>query len=151
MRRTLNGVGLWAVSPRNGWLLTRMLAWRPVLSILKHRLPLPSLVQLVRPRRGGGPRSPRREHEVISLVRRLYPSPSGSDGHCLVRGLIVYRYLPLAHPEPELVVGVRSQDGETTGHVWVTLDGRPLAEPPLVEAEYVPMLKFAADGRQLRV
>src|SRR5262249_36016492 len=102
--RLYRGVSLAAASPRDAWLLARMLAWRPALPLLKGRLALPKLAQLMwqapaAPARAG------RADRVADFVPRLYRLRG--DGICLERSLLAYRFLSEAGADPRLVVGVR--------------------------------------------
>ena len=81
---------------------------------------------------------------MAKVVRRLCRS---SGGNCLERSLILYRYLARANADPRLVVGM-SKAHEFLGHVWVTVDGRPLLDTPETLRAYTVVVRFGARGAQ---
>jgi len=85
-----------------------------------------------------------RELRTAHLVRRLCRT---SGGNCLERSLILYRYLARANADPRLVVGMGKPD-EFIGHVWVTVDGRPLLDSPETLHAYTEVVRFGARGAQ---
>jgi hypothetical protein len=87
-------------------------------------------------------RDPERELQAAQLVRRLCRQ---SGGNCLERSLILYRYLSRARANPRLVVGMAKPD-EFIGHVWVTLDSRPLFDSSETLREYTEVMTFGAGG-----
>ena len=52
--RLRRGYSLAAASPRDAWLLSRMLAWRAALPLLKRRVPLAKLVRMMSREPGAG-------------------------------------------------------------------------------------------------
>ena len=131
-------------SPADTWLAVRTVGWMCTVPLLKRVLPLPRLVRLMwRP-----PHAPERHLEgelrTARLVKRLCRT---SGGNCLERSLILYRYLARANADPRLVVGVGKPD-EFLGHVWVTVDGRPLLDSPETLRGYTEVVRFGAGGAQ---
>jgi Transglutaminase-like superfamily len=133
------------------WLLaSRLWFWAAVVRPLKHILPLRTLVHLLH-------RSPRRlpdarrvHRELESFLRQTGRLPPRAPANCLERSLGAYRLLCRAGAAPAIVVGIRR--GARTGvdgHVWVVVDGRPLAEDESFLAGFGRVLAFDADGRQL--
>src|SRR5215218_5594748 len=131
--------GPWAIAS----LLVRMGAWSIVLPVLKHLLPLPTLVRLMS-RRGGGVRSRGSEEQIVRYARRVYSLRRA--GTCLERSLVAYRYLSRANAEPWLVVGVRRDNQVLMGHAWVLVDGSPLYESSASLDPFLPVVEFAPDG-----
>jgi hypothetical protein len=75
--------------------------------------------------------------------------PRRPPGNCLERSLAAYRLLLSAGARPELRVGVRRGDGPGAvmkGHVWLVLDGQPVAESTSAVEGFTPILRFDADG-----
>ncbi len=138
-------------SPSQLWLLVRMIGWATLLPVLKRTLPLPRLVALMAHRETPGGRRPDRETNIVALVRRLYRSNAvaGRD-NCLERSHVTYRYLTAASARPKLVVGMRKNEGELQGHVWVAVDGEAVHDAPGALADFVPVLTFRADGSEER-
>ena len=121
-------------------LLARMSAWAVALPVLKFLLPLPRLVRLVTPSRAAQ-RDLARERRVTRLAARLYRTPGLGRDNCLERSLVTYRYLARSGSDPTPVVGMRKED-ELHGHVWVTVDGRPVHDTPEFLAGFVPLMTF---------
>lgn len=110
--------------------------------MLKRTLPLPRLVRLMCLPARTCERSSERELRTACIVRRL---TRASGGNCLERSLILYRYLGRANADPRLVVGM-GKTGEFLGHVWVTVDGRPLLDAPETLREYTEVVSFGPGG-----
>ncbi len=92
----------------------------------------------------GAARDPEREQRTIRVVARLSRT---SGGNCLERSLVLYRYLSRADAGPRLVVGMAKPD-ELLGHVWVTVDSRPLLETPETLRSYTAVVSFGRGGAQ---
>jgi hypothetical protein len=134
-------------SPRDAWLVLRMLAWAAVLPPLKFALPLPRLVRLLSSKRDVV-RRPQREARTSELASLLYRSSRADLGdNCLERSLVTYRYLGRLGAEPSLVVAVATAQRDVIGHVWVSVDGRPVHDAPEFVARFVPILLFDPNGR----
>jgi Transglutaminase-like superfamily len=115
------------------------------LPALKRTLPLPRLVRLMWLPRRLPERNPEREERTIRIVARL---SWASGGNCLARSLVLFRYLSRLDADPRLVVGMARPD-EFLGHVWVTIDGRPLLETPETLAGYEEVTTFGDEGRRI--
>ena len=115
------------------------------LPVLKRVLPFPTLVRMMWRPGTGRPRHHAREMHTARLVHGLCRA---SGENCLVRSLILYRFLTRANAEPTLVAGM-AKPGDFIGHVWVNVDDRPLLESPESLQPYVEVLAFGADGRLL--
>jgi hypothetical protein len=132
-------------SPADTLLAVRTVGWMSALPLLKRMLPLPRLVRLMwRPARVSE-RDVERELRTAHLVRGLCRT---SGGNCLERSLILYRYLARANADPRLVVGM-GKPGEFLGHVWVTVDGRPLLESQEAVGEYSEIVSFGTGGAKV--
>jgi hypothetical protein len=134
-------------APADVWLLARVLAWSFVLPVAKRMLPLPRLVRLMwsRPRSSQGDRF--REDTITALVTWVFKTrPPGSRDNCLERSLVAYRYLSRAGLAPSLVIGIEKAPSVTHGHVWVTVEGRPVHDSPEVLARFEPVAAFGSDG-----
>jgi hypothetical protein len=114
--------------------------------VLKRTLPLERLVRLMWLPPRGIARDPGREQRTIRVVSRL---SRASGGNCLERSLTLYRYLARASADPRLVAGM-ARPGEYVGHVWVTVDGRPLLETPETLRTYEEITTFGEGGRRIK-
>jgi hypothetical protein len=74
--------------------------------------------------------------------------PRPARDNCLERSLVTYRFLGRLGAGPELVVGVGSEGEATVGHVWVTVDGRPVHDEPQSLDAYETVVVFDSDGRR---
>ena len=136
-------------TPGDAGLFARMAAWSAALPILKRATPLPRLVRLAHldPRRRS--RDPEREAKVIALAEWLFKvRPERSRDNCLERSLVSFRFLGRLNARPELVVGVGTEGEKTIGHVWVTIDGRPVHDDGTAIASYDQVVVFGSDGRR---
>lgn len=134
-------------NPHELWVLFRMAGWALVLPVLKRLLPLPALARLMWTPPKAHWRDPRRETRIAVLARRLYRSGLvARDDNCLERSLLTYRFLSRLNADPRLVAGVRTGEEGVLGHVWVTLDGEPVGESPIMLGEYAPFAVFGAGG-----
>jgi Transglutaminase-like superfamily len=136
VRRTLADLTLFA----------RMVAWSPLLPVLKFMLPLQSLTRLMW-NGHSRPRDRQREETIVGLSGRLTrhrPLP-GRD-NCLERSLLAYRFLSAAGAEPKFIVGIKRTQKNVEGHVWVLLDGRPIHDDDAALADFVPLAEFGAGG-----
>jgi hypothetical protein len=126
----------------------RLWAWAAVLRVLKHVVPMPSLVRLARREPGGAsaPRIVRARLEPYLQSRRRFPFRAPAN--CLERSLGAYRLLCEAGEDPELVVGVRRSNGGVEGHVWVTAAGKTWGERDEDLATFTRIVTFDARGRQ---
>ena len=138
-------------TPADVWLLARMTAWCVTLRLLKHAVPLPRLVLMVRqePR---GIRDTAAEQKVVVLARWTCRFTRWSaQGPCLERALLTYRYLTALGSDPTLVVGLAPAGGEHAslrGHAWVTVDGVAVDDTDESLEGFETAVSFSADGRQ---
>jgi hypothetical protein len=133
--------------PRDLILAVRIAVWTIVVQGLKHVVPLPALVRLMRcdARRTGTATS---ETQIVALCRWASRAISSRGrGRCLERGLVTYRYLCAIGANPQLVIGVSRNDrGAITGHAWVVVDERPLDEGPDSLDGFHTVGTFGPDG-----
>jgi hypothetical protein len=136
--------------PADSWLAARIFGWAAFVRLAKYAMPLRTLVKIVSPAPGPGSRDPRRERKIARFAdwasRIVRPM---TQGNCLERSLVAYRYLVRAHADPRLVIGFRRGDRGILGHAWVLVDGRPLSDSPAAVAEYQVAMSFDAGGRVL--
>lgn len=119
----------------------------------------PLLLRAVRLERLGGWLEPgkTRPAEPGSVVRRVdrllrLGWPVVRRG-CLVRGMTLYRFLREAGFEVSLCFGMgrppeEGPDGDLTGHCWIELDGRPLAEKRDPRAIYTETFRISPGARR---
>jgi len=139
-------------SPRDAWLLARMLGWSLALPLLKRTVPLPRLVSLLQLDPQVDRRDPRREERLSALSDWVFRSrPRRSRDNCLDRSLVTYRYLGRAGAEPTIIVGVaKGAASSITGHVWVTVDGKPVHDEAESLADFAALTAFNAHGRAIQ-
>jgi len=127
----------------------RLRTWAALLRPLKYAVPLATLVQLAHTRAGAQGRSLEFERRIEAYLEATGRFPRRAPANCLERSLGAYRLLCAANAAPTLVVGLRQSDTlGVEGHVWVVVDGRPLAERPSLVSTYTQILTFDPDGRQ---
>ena len=124
-----------------------MWVWAAVLRPLKRVVPLETLVRLMH-RRPLGPRSPALEARLEGYIAQRARFPFRAPANCLERSLAAYRVLCARNAAPELVIGFRRTAGEVRGHVWRTVDGRPLGESSATLANYTAVEVFDSEGRR---
>jgi transglutaminase superfamily protein len=124
-------------------------AWAASLRILKHVVPFEALVRFVHtnPRRERSEDVERRLEAYMASNRAF---PRRAPGNCLERSLGAYRLLCAAGSRPDIVVGVRRGTGGVPleGHVWLTIDGRPIAERSEFLETFSVVVTYDAMGRQ---
>jgi Transglutaminase-like superfamily len=119
-----------------------------LLGLLKHLVPLRWLAKWTWCEKAG-PRDPVAERRLTANVLRLSKLLRIADRDCLQRSLLLYRLLSAVGADPELVVGLREQDGKIIGHAWVLVDDVSLVEPESDLARFSPVLRFGARGALL--
>lgn len=137
-----------AAGGRDLGLASRMLPWSAVLPVLKYTRPLPVLAasMWIRRQDSNAPAGVeiRRVARIAHRVTRFRPLPHRDN--CLERSLLAYRYLSRAGADPRLVVGVRKDGEAVAGHVWVEVDGEPVAESREALEGFAPVVAFGANG-----
>jgi hypothetical protein len=148
-------------------ILVRLWVWAVVLRVLKHVVPLPTLVRLARTDTSREVPSRAFERRLEGYLERRQRFPFRAPGNCLERSLGAYRLLCAQGSNPQLRVGiaVNSQlpNGQLPkgqlpnvqlpmrGHVWVEVDGRPFGERPGDLDGLTSVVTFGADGRPYTV
>jgi len=113
---------------------------------LKHVVPLKRLARWAWRRPRGGRRDREAERLLAARVLRASRLVGASDRDCLQRSLLLYHKLSQAGAEPKLLVGFRRVDGQTIGHAWVAVDGRPVIEGDAEWSDYAAIQAFGARG-----
>ena len=120
-----------------------MLSWGVGLRLVHHWIPLKSLVRLSvpdHPIQGIAP------DYVLRYIAWLDSNGLfGIDGYCLVRALVLYRFLSLAGMAPTLLIGFRGSEG----HAWVEVEGNAVFEEDPTINDYQPTLILMPGSRTL--
>jgi len=119
-----------------------------LLGLLKHLVPLRSLAKWTWCETTG-PRDRLAERRLTANVLRLSKLLRIADRDCLQRSLVLYRLLSAVGADPELVVGLREQDGKIIGHAWELVDDMSIVEPESDLVRFSPVLRFGARGALL--
>jgi hypothetical protein len=119
-----------------------------LLGVLKHLVPLPWLAKWTWCETTGL-RDRLAERRLTANVLRLSKLLRIADRDCLQRSLLLYRLLSAVGADPELVVGLREQDGKIIGHAWVLVDDMSIVEPESDLVRFSPVLRFGARGALL--
>lgn len=132
----------------DAWLAVRMLGWALILPALKVAVPLETLVRLMALDGSRSPRNFEAEGRIGRLAHLAHRFASaGWRDNCLERSLIAYRYLSAANAGPLLVVGASRSGTGLEGHVWLLVDGEPVADSRDDISHFVPVTAFGAGGR----
>jgi Transglutaminase-like superfamily len=116
-----------------------------LLGLLKHLVPLRSLAKWMWCETTG-PRDRVAERRLTANAVRVSKLLRIADRDCLQRSLLLYRFLSAVGADPELVVGLREQDGKIIGHAWVLVDDMSIVEPERDLVRFSPVLRFGARG-----
>jgi Transglutaminase-like superfamily len=136
-----------AVHPLDTWLVLRMAAWRLVLPVLKRRMALSRLVRLMWEGEESPEPRPERQLRIAELTTVVFRSDHRDrPGNCLDRSLVLYRYLSASGADPELLIGMRREEGPLKGHAWVTVKGAPVEESPEPLGDFAQVVAFRGDG-----
>jgi hypothetical protein len=139
-------------SPTDAALAARMIAWALALPVLKVALPLRRLVVLMAVAGAPAARDAEAERAIATLARLTHRAVGlGRRDNCLERSLLAYRYLASANADPVLVVGTCVGSRAVEGHVWLTVDGRPVHDESAAVARFTPVIAFDATGAPLPV
>jgi hypothetical protein len=88
-----------------------------------------------------------RASAIVKYMSAIDRFPRRAPANCYERSLAAYRLLGKAGARPELRIGVRRPGaGRLDGHVWVILDGQPVAETSAFIEQFTPILRVDADG-----
>jgi hypothetical protein len=121
-------------------------AWAAILRPLKHVFSFRWLVRVVQSR-ASMRLDAMRMSEIVKYLSAIDRFPRRPPANCYERSLAAYRLLAKAGARPELRIGVRRPAaGRLDGHVWVLLDGQPVAETSAFIDQFTPILRVDADG-----
>jgi hypothetical protein len=129
--------------------VARLVPWLIAFGVLKHVVSLPRLVRLAARRNVKGPPLGDPRH-IAAVVLRAGAIAGAPRRDCLQRSLLLFRELAASGFQPELLVGFRRSGDALSGHAWVTLGDRPVAEPELDTAVVVSLMRFRSDGAIVR-
>ena len=125
----------------------RIVAWSLLMPTLRRALPLPVLTRMLSGRAWVAPRCDL-DRKSASLVGWILPT-RGSN--CVTRSLVLYRMLSARDRDVALVLGMRRVPSGWTGHAWVAVEGRPLAETPGALRQFTPVVAFGPWGHRRRI
>lgn len=132
-----------ARTPGQFLLLLNMLFWTILVRTFKPLLSVRRLFNLAAPKRI--------QHRSYSddVLRYLtwfdFLHLFGKDKGCLIRTLVLYRYLSYSGVEPKVLIGF---DGKS-GHAWVELNGEALLETQNSIQRFTPTLFVGAGSAKL--
>jgi len=116
------------------WRFGNMFIWNMMIRFLRPWMPLRRLVPIISPAVSTGNISRR---EVTRNMRWLDAgSLFGSDGTCIVRSLMYFRFMNLAGVPTNLVIGLN----EMGGHAWVEANGSVLFDACDINERFSPIL-----------
>ena len=125
----------------------RLWTWAAGLRVLKHVVPLTTLVRMMHARPGR--LAPCVADDIERYLHTSGRFPHRPPGNCLERSLGVYRLLCQAGASPELLVGMRHLPSRPIeGHVWVRAGGRPIGETAASLHEFQLTTSFDEFGRR---
>ena len=130
-------------------LLVRAILWRISLPLVKQVIPVRTLVRWMSPRiQSTGEIDSVRGARLQAI--RYFLAHGGRvvmSENCLVRSLVLFRFLAEVGAAPALVMGVSREGGRVDGHAWIEVDGEPLADA--TTGRYTPVLIFGDGGSVL--
>ncbi len=129
--RKLENARKWIPTVSHFFLLTRVAAWSFVVPFLLKYLSMDKLMKVLTPRK---PKSIEADMETARLLnvyvsQSLRVRPENRGKMCLKRSLVLYRFLRMYNIPARLMVGVRKEQGELTGHSWIEIHGRHFQDP----------------------
>jgi hypothetical protein len=121
--------------------------WVAFLRLAVRVVPMARLVRLIEPAAPTASVHDRDLVRIVSLARRATAALSRRpETRCLVRSMVVYRYLLRAGERPELRVGFERAEGRLRGHAWVQVAGLPITDDPAVIAGMTTSVAFLPGG-----
>jgi hypothetical protein len=128
---------------REAILCARVAVAIPLIWVGIHLRPLPAALGWITPRRPSTrPLPPERVLHLAGLL--LDRHPFGIRPTCLLRSLVLYRFLRESDVGVRLHLGVCSEGGSLTGHAWLTLDGKAWLEAADPAERFVEVLCYPA-------
>lgn len=83
--------------------------------------------------------------QLANRVRRWLARGRGPwESTCLTRSLVLYALLRQHGYRPQFFVGVAGSAQRFDAHAWVTIDDKPVADPPDVSGTYAQLLSHCA-------
>lgn len=149
LRRTIKRLR----NPRDLWLFLQISSMLIFLPRRIRRLSMPDLLGEIDPGLGPGPRDEEKLRKTVGFVDSLLKyRPFQQYGKCLLRSLVLYRFLRLQGWPVEIHFGVRKTDNEDThverteitGHAWLVLNGQPFLETEEQKGSFVTTYCFPA-------
>ena len=126
------------------WLAARMAGWAIVLPAALRMVPVARVARLVEPHRPTSRVHDRDRDRLVALSQRVTAVLSRHpETRCLVRSLVLYRFLLKAGLAPELQVGFERTDAGLRGHAWVRVDGVAVTDTEAELAALTPAMTFA--------
>ena len=130
---------------RSWWLAARMAGWVAVLPAALRMLPVARVARLVEPASRASRVHDRDPERLVALSQRVTALLSRRpEQRCLVRSLVLYRFLLRAGLAPELQVGFERTEAGVRGHAWVCVDGVAVTDSQARLATLTPAMTFAA-------
>jgi hypothetical protein len=125
------------MSARDLLFLARVGATATLATALLPTAPLPWVTRLTC-RRGARRLPVPRDERLVALVDRLLAIDRGPlRPNCMLRSLVLLRYLPRADGPVVLKVGIRPGVRPVDGHAWVERNGEPVGERSDPREEYM--------------
>jgi hypothetical protein len=122
-----------------------MAGWVAVLPAALRMLPVARVARLVEPSRSTSRAHDRDPERLVALSQRVTALLSRHpEKRCLVRSLVLYRFLLRAGFAPELQVGFERTGTGLRGHAWVRVDGVIVTDTQAQLAALTPAMTFAA-------
>ena len=133
------------------WLAARMACWVAVLPAALKLFPVSKVVRVMEPGRRAARAHERECSRVVALAQRVTAVLSRHpETRCLVRSLVVYRFLLRAGFAAELRVGFERTETGLRGHAWVLADGVAVTDSAAQLAALAPAMTFVPDGLRAR-
>lgn len=133
---------------RSWWLAARMAAWVAVLPAALRILPVARVARFVEPARRTSGAHDRDRDRLVALSQRVTALLSRHpERRCLVRSLVLYRFLLRAGYAPELQVGFERTEAGLRGHAWVRVDGMAVTDRQSQLVGLTPTMTFAPAAR----
>jgi hypothetical protein len=121
-----------------------MAGWVAVLPAALRLLPVARVARLVEPVRRTSRAHDCDPRRLVALSQRVTALLSRHpEKRCLVRSLVLYRFLLRAGLAPELHVGFEPTDTGVRGHAWVRVDGVAVTDSQAQLVGLTPTMTFA--------
>ena len=129
---------------REAVLCARIAGAVPLIWAAVHALALPRALAWLTPRLTS--RRPLATERVLQLADRILDRrPWGIRPTCLLRSLVLYRFLRENGAPARIHFGVTSEETTLTGHAWLTLHDQPLLENSDPSLRFTVVLSYPAE------